>query len=106
MLGTDKQMKLVASWDPNARQLILAIPGELTGDSSHSHQLWLIPGDGKPRSLGVMGNRKQTHLRLERVLADLMRQGATIAISVEPRGGSPTGQPTGPVVASGTLQAA
>jgi anti-sigma-K factor RskA len=33
----------------------------------------------------------------------LLQQGATIAISVEPRGGSPTGAPTGPVIASGSL---
>ena len=29
--------------------------------------------------------------------------GATVAISVEPPGGSPTGSPTGPVIASGAL---
>ena len=29
--------------------------------------------------------------------------GATLAISVEPRGGSPTGLPTGPVVATGVV---
>jgi anti-sigma-K factor RskA len=28
---------------------------------------------------------------------------ATLAVSMEPPGGSPTGQPTGPVIASGTL---
>jgi anti-sigma-K factor RskA len=29
--------------------------------------------------------------------------GATLAISVEPIGGSPTGQPTGPVILTGKL---
>jgi anti-sigma-K factor RskA len=28
---------------------------------------------------------------------------ATLAVSLEPPGGSPTGQPTGPVIASGKL---
>jgi anti-sigma-K factor RskA len=28
---------------------------------------------------------------------------ATLAVSMEPPGGSPTGQPTGPVIARGTL---
>jgi anti-sigma-K factor RskA len=30
-------------------------------------------------------------------------EGATIAVTVEPKGGSPTGNPTGPVVYSGKL---
>ena len=30
-------------------------------------------------------------------------EGATLAVSVEPKGGSPTGAPTGPVVYSGRL---
>jgi anti-sigma-K factor RskA len=66
----------------------------------------VIPAGGKPRSLGTMPDRKQMHMKLADTLATLLQQGATIAISVEPRGGSPTGAPTGPVVASGALIAA
>ena len=46
------------------------------------------------------------HMRLADTVAKLLQQGATIAISVEPPGGSPTGAPTGPVVASGSLSEA
>jgi anti-sigma-K factor RskA len=106
MLGGDSGLKVVASWDPAARQLVLAVPGEMENDPAHSHELWVIPAGGKPRSLGTMGRSKQMHMRLADALAELLRQGATIAISVEPRGGSPTGAPTGPVVASGTLSRA
>lgn len=106
MLGDQKQTMLVASWDPMSRQLVLAIAGDMPADPRHSHQLWVIPADGKPRSLGVMGDSKQAHMRLAQALAQLMSEGATVAISVEPRGGSPTGSPTGPVVASGALHSA
>ena len=106
MLGDQKQMMLVASWDPSSRQLVLAVAGDMPADTSHSHELWVIPAGGKPRSLGVMANAKQTHMQLAEALVELMREGATIAISVEPRGGSPTGSPTGPVVASGALHSA
>jgi anti-sigma-K factor RskA len=106
MLGDQGAMKVVASWDPAARQLVLAVPGEMPADPKHSHELWIIPSGGKPRSLGTMPDAKQTHMRLAEALASLLQQGATIAISVEPRGGSPTGAPTGPVVASGALSAA
>jgi anti-sigma-K factor RskA len=35
-----------------------------------------------------------------------MSAGATLAISIEPPGGSPTGLPTGPVVFTGVLKSA
>lgn len=106
MLGDHQRMMLVASWDPMSRRLVLAVAEDMPADPQHSHQLWVIPADGKPRSLGVMGDEKQAHMKLAEALAELMREGATVAISVEPRGGSPTGSPTGPVVASGALRSA
>ena len=107
MIGDDqKQMKLVASWDPAGRQLVLAVAGDMPGDARHSHELWVIPNGGKPLSLGTMPDKRRMHMQLAEALAALMQDGATIAVSVEPAGGSPTGSPTGPVVASGTLDTA
>jgi anti-sigma-K factor RskA len=106
MLGDKESMKVVASWNPSARQLILAVPGNMATDPKHSNELWIIPAGGKPKSLGTMPDAKQMHMKLANALATLLQRGATIAISVEPRGGSPTGSPTGPVVASGALSPA
>ncbi|MEP6982273.1 MAG: anti-sigma factor [Sphingomicrobium sp.] len=103
MLGDKRSIKVVASWDPAARQLVLAVPGQIPADTAHSRELWVIPTGGKPRSLGTMGAAKQMHLQLADALADLLQHGATIAISIEPPEGSPTGAPTGPVIASGPL---
>ena len=107
MLGDPQEpMKVVASWDPGTRQLVLAVPADMPADPDHAHELWVIPAGGKPQSLGTMPAGKQMHMRLADALAQLLQQGATIAISVEPTGGSPTGAPTGPVVASGALSRA
>ena len=104
MLGEHgKGTKVVASWDPAAQRLVLAVTGDMPPDPTHSHELWVIPPGGKPQSLGTMGDSKKTHMQLADALARLLQQGATIAISVEPPGGSPTGAPTGPVVAAGAL---
>ena len=71
MLGDGgKSMKVVASWDPTARQLVLAVAGEMPADPAHAHQLWVIPADGKPRSLGTMPASKQMHMRLANRPAD------------------------------------
>jgi anti-sigma-K factor RskA len=107
MLGADRSgMKVVASWDPAVHQLVLAVPGDMPSTPGHSHELWVIPGDGKPRSLGTMPAGRQMHMKLADALAKLLQEGATIAISVEPPGGSTTGRPTGPVVAAGALKSA
>ena len=97
-----KQMRVVASWNPEARQLILAVAGDMPHDPAHAHEVWIIPTDGKPRSLGTMG-RPRVHMQLAEALAVLMENGATIAISAEPPGGSRTGAPTGPMLVSGEL---
>ena len=103
VLAAHGSSKAVASWDPGGRQLVLAVTGDMPVGPNHSPQLWVIPPGGKPRSLGLMPPSKQAHLRLANAIAQLLEQGATIAVSVEPSGGSPTGAPTGPVIASGSL---
>ncbi|MEJ4046390.1 anti-sigma factor [Erwinia sp. SLM-02] len=66
----------------------------------HSLQLWLIPPGGKPQSLGLLdvsGNRRVD-------IAPLQPEALPgLAISLEPPGGSPTGQPTGPVLFSAKI---
>jgi anti-sigma-K factor RskA len=49
---------------------------------------------------------KQMHMRVADPLARMLRQGAVIAISAEPPGGSPTGRPSGPMLLSGALDQA
>lgn len=69
-------------------------------------ELWVIPEGGAPQSLGVLHRKGAT--RAEIALSDTARgrlaTGKVLAISLEPRGGSPTGAPTGPVLFTGKLQ--
>ncbi|WP_299613648.1 anti-sigma factor [uncultured Tateyamaria sp.] len=59
-------------------------------------ELWLIPADGTPRSLGTFNQS-------ERLSTATIQEGALLAVSLEPVGGSQTGAPTGPVLATGVL---
>jgi anti-sigma-K factor RskA len=62
-----------------------------------SYELWAIGPGQDPRSLGVVDEASLSRT-LDHPPGDL-----TLAISLEPAGGSPTGTPTGPVVFSGAL---
>ncbi|WP_423142012.1 anti-sigma factor [Parablastomonas sp. CN1-191] len=68
-------------------------------------ELWVIPAGGTPRSLGVVaaGTRR---VALEPALARLLTDGATVAVTREAAGGSPTGLPQGPLLSSGKLGSA
>ena len=68
-----------------------------------SLELWVLPKEGKPRSLGLVVNAMGDTL-IKIAATDPRVQGANaLAVSTEPPGGSPTGQPTGDVVASGMI---
>ena len=66
-------------------------------------ELWVIPADGKPRSLGVFDAHGRSEHGVAPAMRAMMAEGMTFAVSLEPKGGSPTGSPTGPVVATGKL---
>jgi anti-sigma-K factor RskA len=91
---------LTASYDPATNSLVVA-PAALNPVPGHDHELWIVPADGKPRSLGLVAASQQRRVRLPAGLSPGLIEAATIALSAEPTGGSPTGQPTGPIVASG-----
>jgi anti-sigma-K factor RskA len=68
--------------------------------SGRSLELWALPRDGKPKSLGLVGAERAV-LRLDAPADKSLGNVPALAISLEPPGGSPTGQPTGPVLYSG-----
>lgn len=62
-------------------------------------EIWMIPEDGVPRSLGVMPDQD----RLVIPAPEGLVAGVVLALSDEPVGGSTTGAPTGAVLAAGPL---
>ena len=83
-----------------ARGELAIEPLDIRSAPGKSHELWAIAGSARPVSLGLV-TRDRRSIALG---AETMRgTSVTLAVSVEPEGGSPTGQPTGPVVLSGKL---
>ena len=72
-------------------------------DPARSLELWAIPADGKPISLGVIPTGGKGRVELSDAQKVLIGQPIALAVSLEPKGGSPTGKPTGPVLYQGAL---
>ena len=90
----------VASVSADGRALVLKPLNDLSLTPGRALELWAVPAQGAPRSLGLVQSAGATTL----LRAQLLRDTAAFAVSVEPTGGSPTGAPTGPIVSVGKLQ--
>jgi anti-sigma-K factor RskA len=92
---------MLVTFDSKSQNLVLQRVGAYQEASDKSLQLWALPNNGGPRSLGVLGGDKV--LRLATAEGDV-KQVPTLAISLEPKGGVPSaGGPTGPVLFKGAL---
>ncbi len=67
-------------------------------------ELWLMAEDKAPVSLGLINAAGETRIAIPESLRSAFDGPVLFAVSLEPPGGSPTGQPSGPIVASGTVQ--
>lgn len=93
----------LVSVDLDKRQLtIRAVAAK--PEPGKSYELWLVHDDLKtPRSLGLIGDKPVTVGPSLTSYSPSVIEDATLAVSLEPPGGSPTGAPTGPVLWSGKL---
>jgi anti-sigma-K factor RskA len=95
---------VVASFSADGRAAVARPVQPVSVQSDRTLELWWAPAAGKPKSLGLIRADGVTVLRPGALPGGLKGSGIDhMAVSVEPPGGSPTGQPTGPVVFYGTL---
>lgn len=110
MVATIARPDGVAHWTATfdqRRQDIVVVPAvKPTIEAGRATELWLIPPGEKPVALGVFPADAPATLALAPEVAARVSARAVLAVSIEPPGGSPTGQPTGPVVATGPMKGA
>jgi anti-sigma-K factor RskA len=99
MVALGVQATFVASVSADGRALVLRPLGDLSLQPQRALELWAVPPQGAPRSLGLVQASGTTTVLRARLLQDV----AAFAVSVEPAGGSPTGAPTGPIVSVGSI---
>jgi anti-sigma-K factor RskA len=107
MAATIEQENGTAGWtatmDLQHARMIVVPATPVVFAQGRAPELWLIPPGGKPLSLGVIARDRPTSITLRPDLLAHLGADALLAVSVEPLGGSPTGQPTGAVIAKGAI---
>jgi len=93
------QASFVASISGDGRALVTRPISTVALQADRALELWAVPPQGAPRSLGLISAQSATVVRRGKVLEG----AAALAVSLEPTGGSPTGAPTGPILYIGKL---
>ncbi|HZE90991.1 MAG TPA: anti-sigma factor [Rhizobacter sp.] len=89
----------VASISADGRAMVTQPLTQVSMQADKVLELWAVPPQGAPRSLGLISAQGATAVQRGRVLDNT----AAFAVSLEPTGGSPTGAPTGPILYIGKL---
>lgn len=103
LMSPSNEIMLSAACQPDGRTLML-MPGKMQPPTGMSYQLWLIPADGQPHSLGMIDKGRPMRMPVDPEMAPMFDESATLALSMEPMSGAPEGRPSGPMVASGPLR--
>jgi len=94
-------VKFVALYDGSGNVRLTALSGEAVPD--RDFELWAIQGGAAPVSMGVIPVSERSAVEISPEIMAGWGEGSVLAITLEPEGGSPTGAPTGPVVAKGAV---
>lgn len=107
LAGADGKPVLVASTEGASSYLTVTAVAPVALAADRALELWMLPAQGNPRPLGLLtdlATRGVARVALPGRPEQALRDIPALAISLEPKGGSPTGLPTGPVLYKGPLQ--
>jgi len=96
------EINTVILYGSGSATLRMTVLSPVAGDGKDA-ELWLVRGTEPPISLGILPKSGRLERPLPTGIQALIAPGDVLAISIEPEGGSPTGQVTGPIVATGLL---
>jgi anti-sigma-K factor RskA len=92
-------VEFVALYDMDTGRVRLrALSGQQI--ENRDYQLWMIEESGTAVPMGLL-SMEPMDMMLPDEMQDHLVPGTILAVTLEPQGGSPTGDPTGPVVAKG-----
>ncbi len=104
LAGNDAKPAIIATAAPGERRLILRAVIDTSTPAGKDLELWALPAGSAPKALGVLPRGALVSVALAVPVDQSLANVPALAVSVEPAGGSPTGQPTGPVIYSGKVE--
>lgn len=101
MVGQPDGPMILARYDPASGGLTLRSTG--LGSDRLAPELWIIPADGKPRSLGLMAGGGESRVAVAPSYRGFLTEGATLAVTMEPIDGAPHDAPSSAPIAAGKI---
>ncbi|MCH8498755.1 MAG: anti-sigma factor [Marinobacter sp.] len=96
--GVDEPLWLISQTATGTALQLRPVAAALP-EAGRDYELWALPVEGNPVSLGLLAaDQPLVTLPLSQHQRQVLADNRTLAISLEPTGGSPTGVPTGPVL--------
>jgi len=94
-------VKFVALYDGSGNVRLTALSGSAVPDKDF--ELWAIQGGKDPISMGVVPVTERSAVSISPEVMAGWGEGSVLAITLEQKGGSPDGNPHGPIVAKGAV---
>lgn len=94
-------VKFVALYDGSGNVRLTALSGDAVPD--RDFELWAIQGGNDPISMGVIPVDQRVAVDIAPEVMAGWGEGSVLAITLEQKGGSPDGNPHGPIVAKGAV---
>ena len=94
-------VKFVALYDGTGNVRLTALSGDAVPNKDF--ELWAIQGGNNPVSMGVIPVSERSSVAVTPEVLAGLGEGSVLAITLEQAGGSPDGQPHGPIVAKGAV---
>ena len=98
LANEENKPMFVAAANEKPMQMTVKMMKDVQMPSDKDFELWCqMKGSDKMHSMGVLAHNEETTFPLNETDWSTFNVTTSLAISVEPKGGSPTGNPTGPV---------
>jgi len=104
LAGPDAKPALIATMMRGERTLTVKVVGAAAVPAGKSLELWMLPKDLPPKSLGVIPDSGVGRVALPAPPDVVLANVPALAVSLEVAGGSPTGAPQGPVLYTGAVE--
>jgi anti-sigma-K factor RskA len=92
-------VSFVALYNSSGELRITPLSGEQFTDKDY--ELWAIEDGGPAKSMGVIAANARNDVKISQDILVDFGEGTTLAVTLETKGGSPTGVAQGPIVAVG-----